>query len=216
MLAYIHGEELKSFVAHSAFVTLITVNFAGATSASAEENGSEEWIHLPDKTLYNIGLDAAGATVALIVPNTIIFRAFSIDPSSTGAKFKLSGKVVTEALLAASHPESETSQPAALVVPMFAKHFVADGGDVPMRSGSEIQYEAYPVLAASDRVVHSSQCGLEQPDSLLPSWDRAKWAGEPSLPFNSGVISKFAYLLPLWYSYFSVRVWDRNCVESPR
>lgn len=70
VLAVACESDISAFAHHRSDVTILAVYIG-----DIGDGNKSSTLHLPDKTLYNIGLDAARSEVVLLVPNNMHFNA---------------------------------------------------------------------------------------------------------------------------------------------
>jgi hypothetical protein len=175
------AEPLRQATAHMHDALVILVNVTGATRASsptdAASEGTTSWA-LPDKTLYNIGLDAAASDLVLLAPAG--FRLSKhVSPRDAnslqqGATAEVDGILELVRQFTSRHENSANEEH---LSPAFV---------FPVLSSKKFSLEAYPGSQGRD-AADPERCGAEQPASLQLQLDSLSDSEPPALSFNSHV-----------------------------
>ena len=154
VLAVMDEEEVKSFNHDRQDVIIIAVNISPPSSSDGSSE-RESYSFLPEKTLFNIGLDAALTDLVLLTPNNVHFVLHESDNSK-----KAISKAADEALWEEITAKSTPTQPAALVIPMGMRVYING-----MQTRGEYTHAAYPP-SRTKASKGKDECGSDQPESL--------------------------------------------------
>lgn len=164
VLAVASDGEAVSFVADATAsrTTIIAVNIGRTDSGGADES-----LVLPDKTLLNIGMDAADTELVLLAPSNVRLVPFA-DALQEGL-----AQMLRRGWQTLHRGNRDHNHPAAQVLPMFS----------PSVHDISLNYEPYPSLS---RATHAANvCAQKQPEHLRLSWPSGRLGKDTTIPFNS-------------------------------
>jgi hypothetical protein len=163
-----------SFLPPAVLVILVNVSSIGTTSPDGK---TSTWV-LPDKTLYNIGLDAATTDLVLLTPPgaRLSKHPILLDESSMLGR----ALQVADALeIVAQHARQTRLRDAEeeKLSPAFV---------LPVLSSKMFKRDPYPYFHTSEQD-HPEHCGAEQPASMQMEFDSLEIGKLPTFAFNSHV-----------------------------
>jgi hypothetical protein len=169
---------------HDALVIL--VNVTGAARAlsppdapSAPNEGAASWL-LPDKTMYNIGLDAAASELVLLAPAG--FRlSKSMLPLDANSLQRDAGVQVSDVLELVRRLSSRADHSSASHEELLSPAIV-----FPVLSSKKFNLDVYPTFKSGD-AADPERCGAEQPESLQLPLESLESSQPQALVFNRHV-----------------------------
>jgi hypothetical protein len=144
--------------------TLILVNVTAVANVDPTGASSTTW-RLPDKTMFNMGLDAAGTDVVLLAPSRAKFATRNLRKDRIDYSPLRSSHVQDMLRVASSSALFRASSDAARISPALVFSLLVESG------------------AAAGR----GRCGEEQPASLQLADKERTAGGFHEVPFNSQV-----------------------------
>ena len=139
-------------------IVLVDISAAGQPAHVKSHQSNATFWRLPEKTLFNMGLDAVDSDLVLLVPSHVALKKLSPGAETTAAEW--TDLTAADVIQSFRHTEAslqggKDSVTPALVLPVYMEYSQDPG--TPL-----LPYPSQPAVGAD------GQCGLEQPPSMLP------------------------------------------------